>query len=340
MKKFISILLEAILIVPFLTSCAKLDLTPVDSITQDKYWNTPDEAAAAVVGLNDNLQTVALWSGVWGDLRADIYSSTRGNLVQTLTDVMKNNLTSESPFGNWTRLYTAIGTANWILKNLSKVQGLTDVTRNQYMGEALFARSFCYYYAVRIWGDVPLITEPYTSATDDFFQPRNSKAEVYAQIEKDIEEAILKLPVSFGSISNTKGRPTKWAALALKTDYSLWMAKVEGRAGYAQKSLEAANELLSKSGLSLVSTANYATIFSSKNTTESIYEIQFNNSINEVQDNGTGSSFSPAALTSYDPFGSFNRLLIHEKLISTFEPGDARVNAVTLDIKLFFSQVH
>ena len=33
-----------------LGACNVLDTKPVDSITQDNFWNTPDEAKAAAVG--------------------------------------------------------------------------------------------------------------------------------------------------------------------------------------------------------------------------------------------------------------------------------------------------
>lgn len=316
--------------------CNVLETKPVDSITQDNFWNTPDEAAAAAVGLNDGMQTVALWTSVWGDLRADVFSSTRGNLVQDITDVMRNRLGPGQQFGDWTRLYTAIGRANWILANLPRVTALSEPLRNQYTGEAVFARAFCYYQAVRIWGDVPLIVQPYTSATADFLQPRTPKAEVLAQVEKDVDEAIAKLPAAYSTPTDTKGRATRWAALALKTDFALWMAKAEGKADYATKALAAADQLLNTGGFNLVTGANYASLFATKNQVESIYEIQFNNAQNEIQDNGGGGSNSPAALTSYDPFGSFNRLLIHEKLLATFEPNDLRVPAITLDVTTSF----
>jgi starch-binding outer membrane protein, SusD/RagB family len=336
MKNLIKKTIFSGLLLLIASSCNVLDITPVDSITQDKFWNTPDEAAAAAVGINDGLQTVALWSGVWGDLRADVYSSTRGNLVQELVDVMRNRLNPGLPFTDWGRLYVTIGRANWMLANLARVNNLSEAQRSQFTGEATFARAFSYYYAVRLWGDVPLVTEPYTSATQDFMLPRNPKAQVLAQIETDIAEAVAKLPPAYGSPAETKGRPTRWAALALQTDFSLWMAKAEGKPEYFEKAIAAADQIITAGNFSLVPTASYRNIFSAKNTAESIYEIQFNNTQNELQDAGNGASNSPAALTSYAPFGSFNRLLISEKLLAAFEPGDARVPAVTLDVDSSF----
>lgn len=129
---------------------------------------------------------------------------------------------------NWTRLYTAIGRANFVLNNLDKVSGLPGPLKNQYIGEALFTRSLCYFYLIRLWGDVPLVTKAFTSANEEFNLPRTPKKEVFAQIEKDLATALPFLPSNYGAnVSETKGRATKWAVLALQTDLFLWLAKVE-----------------------------------------------------------------------------------------------------------------
>ncbi|WP_373513858.1 RagB/SusD family nutrient uptake outer membrane protein [Persicitalea sp.] len=327
MKNNLKLVFSSCVLAGLLTACDVLDTKPVDSITQDNFWNTPDEATAAAVGLNDGMQDATQYVGVWGDLRADIFSSKRGNLVQSLVDVMLNNISPGSEYSSWTRLYTVVGRANWMLANLPRVSGLSQKLQDQYTGEAAFARAFCYYYAVRLWGDVPLITQPYTSATADFLQPRNPKAEVLAQIEKDIDLAISKLPDTYSTLTDTKGRATRWAALALKTDFSLWMAKVEGKTDYYPKALATADQIIKSGMFRLVTGAAYADLFAVKNQSESIYEIQFNNSQNELQEVN-----SPASLTSYGPFSATNRLLIHEKLLATFEPNDLRVPAITLDV--------
>ncbi|NJO68885.1 MAG: RagB/SusD family nutrient uptake outer membrane protein [Bacteroidetes bacterium] len=244
-----------------LNGCNVLDIDPVDSITQDQFWKTTDHVTAASNGLNDGIQNMTLYTSTWGDLRADIFSQTKGNLIVQLTDAMRNTLSPATPFGDWTSIYKVIGQANWIIKNLPSVTVLTDAQRNEFSAEAKFARAFSYFYAVRNWGDVPLVTEPYTSATQDFLQPRTPKADVLASIEIDIEESVANLPVSRGTVANTKGKPTKWAALALKTDFSLWMARVEGKPEYLQKALDAANLLITTGGFTLVATANTVIFF-------------------------------------------------------------------------------
>lgn len=64
------------------SACDKLlDQNPVDSIAQNNFWSTPDDATAGVYGMYDGLQNALLFQSVWGDLRADIFSNKRGNLV-------------------------------------------------------------------------------------------------------------------------------------------------------------------------------------------------------------------------------------------------------------------
>lgn len=78
LKKFYFILFGCLIF----SACVKLDLSPVDRIAQNNFWSTPDDATAGVYGMYDGLQNALLFQSVWGDLRADIFSNKRGNLVK------------------------------------------------------------------------------------------------------------------------------------------------------------------------------------------------------------------------------------------------------------------
>ena len=65
---------------------------------------------------------------------------------------------------------------------------------------------------VRLWGDVPLITERINFDEKDKFR-RVPVADVYTQIIADLQDAASSLPASWPTAS--KGRITKWAAKAM-----------------------------------------------------------------------------------------------------------------------------
>lgn len=57
------------------------------------------------------------------------------------------------------------------------------------MGEAHFLRAWAYFYAVRLWGDVPLILKSQTPTSTDFNPTRATTEEVYNVIVQDLKDA-------------------------------------------------------------------------------------------------------------------------------------------------------
>ena len=107
---------------------------------------------------------------------------------------------------------------------------ITEAQKNQYMGESLFVRAYCYYELVNLFGGVPLYTK--SLGTGDLTLERSSAADVYAQIEADLKESAAKLesaPVA------RDGRINKWAAYALLARVSLFQEKWAEAKTYSNK---------------------------------------------------------------------------------------------------------
>ena len=117
-----------------------------------------------------------------------------GYNARNLNNYSINNLTPrDEGLISWKGLYRAIFSANLMLEGLPTADavGLDDNTRNLYIGAARTVRAFALYQLVRLYGDVPLVTT--TSVEENKFKPRTPKADVYAQIETDLLDAIAKL---------------------------------------------------------------------------------------------------------------------------------------------------
>ena len=315
-------------------ACEVLDLKPVSEISQENFWQTPDDAESAVIAIYDGIQSGLIWTSVWGEVRADVFSRTQGNVVSDLSEVLDNRISPSTTFGTWEPLYNIINRANLLLTNVEGIPGLNEGKKNQYLGEAYFARAISYFFAVRNWGDVPLITEPFLSASDDFEVPRSPKADVFAQIESDLEMAVALLPTSYTSETETRGRATKGAAQALQTDVFLWIAQLEGGgAPYFQQAVTAADAVINNGLYALLPADQYNTLFFTKNTQESIFELQFNVASGELQDpNSSGGNHAPAALTLALPFNNFDRLAISQQFLDAVEPGDLRLEYFTFNL--------
>jgi starch-binding outer membrane protein, SusD/RagB family len=161
MKK-IKLLLFAIPVLFIATSCEKfLNQQPISDISNDLFWKTPADARLGIAGLYDGVQSAIGTGGFsdWGDARSDNF--TFGGTGTNQIGVTLNGLTAVSPSSEWENFYMAINRANIAIKNLPRVTGLTELQRNDYLAQAHAIRAFLYFYLVRVWGDVPVVTEPY-----------------------------------------------------------------------------------------------------------------------------------------------------------------------------------
>jgi hypothetical protein len=83
----------------------------------------------------------------------------------------------------------------------------------RFVGEAKALRAYYYFNLVRMFKNVPLILEPLT-ATNMYDVTQAAPADVYAQIEKDLTEAIPTLPATV-PVATEAGRLTKGGAQAI-----------------------------------------------------------------------------------------------------------------------------
>jgi hypothetical protein len=116
---------------------------------------------------------------------------------------------------------------------------MDETAKAQILGQAKFLRALGYFYLVRLYGDVTLVTTPEEQLAA---QGRAPKEQVYAQIIKDATEAEATLPVSWPSAQ--KGLATKGAAEALLAELYLWRSSAEQKnewqqaATYAKKVID------------------------------------------------------------------------------------------------------
>lgn len=113
----------------------------------------------------------------------------------------------------WEQDYAGIYRDNLLISKLANsVPGLTDETKARYIAECKTLRAYFYFELVRLFKNIPLSTDPISTA--DMYNIVQAKPEdVYAQIEKDLTEAVPVLPSTVATSEN--GRLTKGAAMAL-----------------------------------------------------------------------------------------------------------------------------
>lgn len=228
-----------------------LERTQDGQLTASNMWKTSVQVKGATYGIYDAMRSNFIQDQVnmffWGELRVGsfMWGPSPWYNVWVGKDVIESKMSQSNTSASWSKLYTAIDQANAVLKYAaSESIPMTDADRKWAIGQGAFARAYCYFWAARLWGDVPLNLLPIESTTQEETYPvRAPKASVYEQIGKDIETAL----ENADALGSSKYYATKTAALMLKAEWALWMYATQGKsASY----LDAASDALSAIGIS------------------------------------------------------------------------------------------
>lgn len=319
----------------FESSCKKLvEFQPKDAyeITADDYLTSSDDYQKMVIATYTPMQW--LWANVViGDVASDNSVSGGENATDQLgfqqiddyTIVPNNSYLTEA----WKACYEGINRANYLEQNKAKL----DFTgKDALYGEVYFLRAYYYFELVRMFGDVPLFVDKRLTVTESGSLSRAPKADVYAQIEKDLNDAINVLPIA----NPQKGRITKYAAQALLGKVLLYEQKFDEAAAMLENVVNGPFDLVN----------NFGEIFlqSGENGPESVFEIQYSNLSPFYDWSNPGRGQGNLAvqvcgirnLTGNSPYGQgWSTNLPTANLAAAFESGDTRKDVTILDIEAY-----
>jgi hypothetical protein len=296
-----------VLVAAFAAACdSLLNTEPTASIDAETALNTPRGIELGLNGAYRSLQGSSLYGinlMVYPDMYADNLDYT--GTVQSDREVGLRNVSAanSAALGMWGAFYTGINRANKLLAAIPNVSGLSSTQQSQIRGEVLYIRALHYSQLVSYFGGVPIVTEPTEGVGEQSLVARSSVQEVYAFIEKDLEEAAALLPTA-----RVNGRATQGAANAL-------LARVYLEDGKYAQARDKATAVISSNLYQLVPV--YRNLFATKNSAESIFELQY--SINNS--NSQAFWFYPVALTGRYGYAPSNGLF------NAYSAGDTRRDA-------------
>ena len=149
----------ALVVLLAFSSCEDLvDEVPISEISPIAFYENNDELLAGVVGAYDGMQgTYSEKTFFWGEFRSDNHQPFEGGQAQQNNlEIVNNDITQGNPGARWDRFYFMIDRANQVIRNAPNVPSLDE----SLLAEALAIRAKAYFDAIRVWGDVPLFTEP------------------------------------------------------------------------------------------------------------------------------------------------------------------------------------
>ena len=231
MKKIFTIIVSAAALL-ITTGCNDfLDRQPITNITPEKYFKSADELAAYTVNYYETFFTTyrGNWNvgPIWEDAQTDNLVRGGSDNSTALQYFSSSNGRFLVPTGqNTSTAFNRIRICNYFFEQvLPKMEDgtLSGADVNHYVGEMYVMRAQAYFYALRNFGDFPIIETVLPDDNDVLVEaskraPRN---EVARFIISDLDKAI-------GLLSNgAKNRITKDLALLIKSRVALYEATFE-----------------------------------------------------------------------------------------------------------------
>lgn len=319
------------------SGCKKfLEEEDPSNLTNESFFTIPEHAESAIAAAYATTRFFGDGAGIFSSNWQLLEAVTGTTTTETAQNSDLNNLYSLSYDGNtghivnwWNGLYRVIAQTNLVL---DKVPGITPMDENQkkkILGEAKFLRAWAYFFAVRLWGDIPIVTKPQSATSEDFFPARQSQEAVYELIVQDLLDAeAAGLPWM-----DATGRVSLAAVKSQLAKVYLTMAGFPLSKGASHYTL-AANKALE---VITYANANPATInlfntyaevhsVSTENRVEHIFELQYFADVAGNPMENMLPNFKPATAYGASGTGSTVPTL---SFYQSYEPGDLRAQNQT-----------
>lgn len=206
------------------TSCSDfLDQKPTDGLVLEEYWKNKEEVLSTLGGAYQLFSELDYELFVHGELRGDMLVPNGTRTPSAERNIMSANIETNLNYAKWDKFYSTINICNHVIKFAPGVNDptFTDFAKQQYVSEAMFLRSLTYFYLVRIWQDVPYITEPTTTDEGEFFPEVTSGSRILLNVKADLLAIRNRMP-EHPTNEMSKSRATSGAVNALLADIALW----------------------------------------------------------------------------------------------------------------------
>ncbi|WP_081832157.1 RagB/SusD family nutrient uptake outer membrane protein [Prevotella sp. P6B1] len=204
------------LLAPLFSSCSDvLDKAPTASISDATFWTDESEAKLALVGCyrfqtgwsHDNFDSPQ------GLLYLD-FAGGNGTEKENFTSLMASSntqATNSNIYWYWANAYTQIAKYNTFLDNIDNCK-MDETKKKAWSSEIKSLRAYFFYNLAFYFNNVPMpLTTLNVEEANNIAQTPQS--EVYAQVEKDLKEAVNVLPSSYSG--DDYGRVTSGAAATM-----------------------------------------------------------------------------------------------------------------------------
>ncbi|MFC4872323.1 RagB/SusD family nutrient uptake outer membrane protein [Negadavirga shengliensis] len=255
-----------------------LDEVDQSNFTLENYFTRPEHATSVVNSIYESLRPT-MQSGFNGGPWMMLEFAT--GLADTELGQAQNSLfvrslinNSDNAYGQtyWTSYYRGIANANLAIAKIPEIE-MDAAAQSRLLGEARFLRAYYYFGLIRIFGNIPLITEPIDLSSPEMYPDPATAEQVYNQIVEDLTIA----EDSGLPYKETTGRVSLGAVKSMLSSVYLTMAGYPLQKGqeYYQLAAEKAQEVIQSGEFSLFSSYESLHNVEDKNQGEHIFMAQY-----------------------------------------------------------------
>ena len=206
--------------------------------TTGNYYTSESAASRALIGCYDGWQRTVSDGPTFAfhylsELCADeCFGGTGNNDARNSAVVDRFDMSEDNSQQNlhntlWTSYYNAIYRVNQLILSSDQITFSSDAAKGQLIGEARAMRGILYFDLLRVFENIPLLTEPSTANI-----PQANPDDVYAVVFDDLKYAAENIPADAypkSASSANDGRITRWAAKAMMARAYLFYTGVYGK---------------------------------------------------------------------------------------------------------------
>lgn len=201
-----------------------LDRDPISTLPQQNMWQSTRDVEAGINDIYFNFRTTMRNNFFyWGEVRGDnfeVKTPGSGEMDKVIGNIMTSDLSSTL----WTGLYNTINSANAAIKHIPNAEVSIEENKKNYLAQAYAMRALCYFYAIRVWGDVPVYLEPTEDIDNIKYSYRVPMKDVLRDvILSDLQQAELNIKAA----SRERKRISRYGIYAIMADVYLWLEDYE-----------------------------------------------------------------------------------------------------------------
>ncbi len=179
------------------SSCGDfLDEEPKGLLSPENFFASEDDLNASVNALYDRINQTQSWTNpMYPQWQGDDITANPGSNKQACAalDAFASDGANKGVTDAWNQHYSVIKAANLIIAGANNAK-VDQAKINVALGNAHYWRAYAYFYLVRVFGEIPLIT---STNTDQLTVTPESIEKVYELIVKDLQDAVNELPTKY-----------------------------------------------------------------------------------------------------------------------------------------------